>query len=61
MSKMSELMIDIQEMLGLGYSTDQIVEKTGAAFAWVVEVQKVMDAYVLENDYEDQEFCCETC
>jgi hypothetical protein len=46
-------MIDIQEMLGEGYSTDEIVEKIGAPFAWVVEVQKIMDAYVLENDYED--------
>ena len=53
MSKMSDLYIDIQEMLDSGYSMDQIVEKTGAPYDWVVEVQNSMEAYVMENDYED--------
>ena len=53
MSKMSELFIDIQEMIASGYSMDKIVEKTGAPYAWVVEVQNSMEAYVMENDYDD--------
>ena len=53
MSKMSELYIDIMEYLRVGLSTDQIVEKTGAPYDWVVSVQKYMETCVMENDYED--------
>jgi hypothetical protein len=58
MSKMKDLYTDIQEMLVSGFSVDEIMEKTGAPLAWILEVKYSMDSYIMENDYyDDSELC----
>lgn len=42
MSKMSELFIEIQEMLMDEMPVDQIVKKTGAPLDWVLQVKKTL-------------------
>jgi hypothetical protein len=58
MAKMKEMLIDIQEMLVSGYSIDEIVQKTGMPLAWILEVERSINDYVVENDYyDDSELC----
>ena len=45
MAKMSELYIDIEEMLMDEMSVDDIVERTGVPLAWVLQVkQNIIDS-----------------
>jgi hypothetical protein len=57
MAKLKEMLIDIQEMLVSGYSIDEIVQKTGMPLAWIMEVERTINDYVVENDYDDSELC----
>jgi transposase len=49
MSRMSELMIDIEIMLRDGYSKDEVAKKFGVPYEWVKRVDYAMD----HNDYND--------
>ena len=55
MSRMSELVIDIQEDLEKGIlSFAEIAAKHEVPASWVSEVAKAMqDQYIIENDYMD--------
>ena len=55
MSRMSELVIDIQEDLEKGIlSFSEIAAKHEVPASWVSEVAKAMqDQYIIENDYMD--------
>lgn len=57
MSRMSELVIDIQEDLEKGIlSFAEIAAKHEVPSSWVVEVADAMretDQYIIENDYMD--------
>ena len=48
MSRMSNLAIEVEELLLNGNSPDEIAEIVGVPVDWVLGVQDVM-----ENDYED--------
>jgi transposase len=54
MSRMSELMIDIEIMLRDGYSKDEVAKKFGVPYDWVKQVDYAMDY----NDGSDR---FETC
>jgi hypothetical protein len=47
------MLIDIQEMLVSGYSIDEIMEKTGMPLDFILQVERSMESYVMENDYDD--------
>jgi len=53
MAKLKEMLIDIQEMLVSGYSIDEIVQKTGMPLDFILQVERSMESYVMENDYDD--------
>ena len=53
MAKLKEMLIDIQEMLVSGYSIDEIMQKTGMPLDFILQVERSMEAYVMENDYDD--------
>jgi hypothetical protein len=53
MAKLKEMLIDIQEMLVSGYSIDEIMEKTGMPLDFILQVERSMESYVMENDYDD--------
>lgn len=56
MARMSDLIIDIEEMLREGYSKDEVATKFGVPYEWVKEVYYAMDHYY--NDGSEQ---FETC
>lgn len=43
MARMSELMIDVEEMLRDGFTADEVATKLGVPFQWVKEVEYAMD------------------
>lgn len=43
MAKMSDLAIEVEEMLRAGNTVDDIVDALGVPFAWVLEVREWMD------------------
>ena len=53
MAKLKEMLIDIQEMLVTGYSIDEIVQKTGMPLDFILQVERSINDYVMENDYDD--------
>ena len=53
MAKLKEMLIDIQEMLVSGYSIDEIMEKTGMPLDFILQVERSINDYVMENDYDD--------
>ena len=53
MAKLKEMLIDIQEMLVTGYSIDEIMEKTGMPLDFILQVERSINDYVMENDYDD--------
>ena len=53
MSRMSNLAIEVVELLHNGNSVDEIAEIVGVPVDWVLSVQETMDDYIMENDYED--------
>ena len=53
MSKMSNLALEVAELLHNGNSVDEIAEIVGVPVDWVLSVQETMDDYIMENDYED--------
>jgi hypothetical protein len=57
MAKLKEMLIDIQEMLVSGYSIDEIVQRTGMPLDFILQVERSINDYVMENDYDDSELC----
>ena len=53
MSKMSNLALEVAELLHNGNSVDEIAEIVGVPVDWVLSVQETMDDYIMENDYDD--------
>ena len=53
MSKMSNLALEVAELLHNGNSVDEIAEIVCVPVDWVLYVQETMDDYIMENDYED--------
>jgi len=43
MARMSELMIDVEEMIRAGFTVDDIVEELGVPFQWVLDIGNSMD------------------
>jgi len=43
MARMSDLALDVEEMIRAGYTVDDIVDSLGVPFEWVLEVGKWMD------------------
>ena len=43
MARMSDLAIEVEEMLRAGNTVDDIVDALGVPFAWVLEVREWMD------------------
>jgi len=43
MARMSDLALDVEEMLRAGNTVDDIVDALGVPFAWVLEVREWMD------------------
>lgn len=43
MAKMSNLMIEVEELLRNGNSIDEIVEMVGVPFEWVKQIEFAMD------------------
>lgn len=51
MARMSDLMIDVEEMLRAGFSTEETAKALGVPFDWVKEVKYACDAMDFpEND-----------
>lgn len=49
MARMSDLAIEVEEMLRAGNTVDDVVDALGVPFAWVLEVREWMD-FVPDND-----------
>lgn len=43
MARMSELMLDVEEMIRAGSTADDIVEELGIPFQWVLDIGNSMD------------------
>ena len=43
MARMSDLALEVEEMLRAGNTVDDIVDALGVPFAWVLEVRQWMD------------------
>lgn len=43
MARMSDLALEVEEMLRAGNTVDDIVDSLGVPFAWVLEVRQWMD------------------
>ena len=49
MSKMKDMLIDIEEMLMEEMSVDEIANRTGMPVAWIIEVKRNLISDAMEN------------